>query len=78
MNDQPIKTGSIVAIRHPSTRTGVQCYVGIIVHNSNYDPGLRKILVPGIGVLEAALTNCHNVTGVERKLYFKNVLLYGK
>jgi len=76
-NDPAISVGSIVSIRS-SSAPQIYAYVGIVIHDNTYNPGYRKISIPGIGEVEGPLTNCYNATEVERKNYFIAVLKYGQ
>lgn len=76
-HDPAIRVGSIVSVREPMWQH-LPAYVGIVIHDSTYNPGFRKICMPGIGEVETALSKCYNATEAERKIYFKNVLKYGK
>lgn len=73
--DPPIHTDSIVSIRSPDSQQ-VDAYVGVIVHDSTFNPGFRKIYIPGVGIVETSLTSCYIATDQERKRYFKNRLRY--
>ena len=75
--DPPIQIGSIVAVRSPNSQH-LEAYIGVIIHDSTFDPGFRKIMIPGIGEVETSLEACYNATEDERKKYFLEKLTHGQ
>jgi len=70
-----ISVGSIVSIRSADSKN-IPGYIGIVVETNVWEPGGRRIYIPGIGEVETGLDKCYNATEAERKEYFKNVLKY--
>jgi len=73
--DPPISVGSIVSIQSADSK-GIPGYIGIVVATNVWEPGGRRISIPGIGEVETGLDRCYNATEAERKQYFKNRLKY--
>jgi hypothetical protein len=78
--DPPIRHGSIVAV--PGCNligrfTPDDGYIGVVVPNPTWEPGIRLVSYPGIGEVEVALDKCYNATEEQRKKYFKLVLKHG-
>lgn len=71
----PISVGSIVSIRSADSKN-IPGYIGIVIETNVWEPGGRRISIPGIGEVETGLDKCYNATEAERKEYFKNALKY--
>ena len=73
--NSPIRVGSIVSIRSSNSEK-IPGYIGVVIETNVWEPGGRRISIPGIGEVETGLDKCYNATEAERKEYFKNVLKY--
>lgn len=69
----PIQVGSIVCVKKAWWDE-----VGIVVKTNIWEPGGNLISIPGKGTVERSTDLCYNATEEQRKIYFQEVLKYGK